>query len=353
MALWDTIKQIATQDAEHFIGESIRKNNVDVDFNDTPIRAYEGYFRIWISDMFLTKSRNWFKNWHAAVHASVQLQFGDQAARTFTRAAQAPEEALGQGVLKEYKVLDLMPFNGGTVELQASLLALQGDDYLGKAIGVLQDFSELVGAPLAQAVAISEKVANGIDKLVGATNGSPHLVFHDTFTAAGTGRNELRAGYWAIVKATKAQIATDRLAVKEGKLCYAKNPGAASVPLQGYDYILLRIETQAERDDWRLKGIEEALAKAYNAYYEGEQDKYEAYKRMAELVVWQSADLSKHDRRRVIQAIRRDLEEVTGGGLGAAGEEARDLNAMMATWAMPVMESRALGEPTFEELFGQ
>jgi len=353
MALWDTIKQIATRDAEHFIGESILKNNVDVDFDDTPIKAYEGYFRIWISDMFLTKSRNWFKDWHAAVHASVQLQFGDQAAQTFTRAAKAPEEALGQGVLKEYKVLDLMPFNGGTVELQASLLAMQGEDYLGKAIGVLQDFSGLVGAPLAQAVAISEKIANGIDTLVDATDGLPHLVFHDTFTAAGTGGNELRAGYWAIIKATKAQIATARLAVKGGKLCYAKGPGAPTAPLEGYDYILLRIETQAERDDWRLKGIEDALTKAYNAYYEGEMEKFEAYKRMAELVVWQSPDLSKHDRRRVIQAIRRDLEEVTGGGYGAAGEDARDLNAVMSTWAISVKESRAMGDPTFEELFGQ
>lgn len=352
MALWDTIKQIATQDAEHFIGESVPKKNVDVDFDDTPIGAYEGYFRIWISDMFLTKSRSWFKDWHAAVQASVQLQFADQGAQTFTRAAQAPEAALSQGVLKEYKVLDLMPFNGGTVELQASLLAMQGDDYLAKAIGVLQDFSELVGAPLAQAVTISEKIANGIDQLVGATNGNPHLVFHNTYTARGTGGNELRAGYWAIIKATRQQIATERLAVKAGKLCYANQPGAPSAPLQGYDYILLRIETQAERDDWRLKGIEEALAKAYNAYYEGEMEKFEAYKRMAELVVWQSSDLSKHDRRRVIQAIRRDLEQVTGGGLGAAGDDARDLNALMSTWAISVEESRALGEPTFAELFG-
>ncbi len=160
-------------------------------------------------------------------------------------------------------------------------------------------------------------------------------------------------GYIAVILATSRQIEAKRLYVKSDQLLYSPQDGAAPVPLQGYDYMLFRIEGRQERDDWRLKNIVEPLHQAIMSLSQGETAKAAAYKAVALATAWQSPDLAVYDRRRVVDAIKEELAQIEGGGLGAVGDEVRDLNAIMAARAIPIEQSAALGELTADEVFAE
>jgi hypothetical protein len=350
--LWDAIHGLAQCNADQYLYVPISKNRIQPDYEDQPLKPERSYFRLWLTEMFLTQRRAWFQDWYPAVHSSVRLKFGNQSDVSFSRVLRAPEEALANGVLLNYRLTELMPFNGGVVELEAGLLALQGSNHLKTAIDVLANFSSLVAAPLGQALTIAEKVSSGMKDLLGSTNGQVHLPFHQTFTGpGGSGANELRPGYIAVLLATAQQIDKDRLSVKNDRLHYAASARDDPLPFQGYDYMLFRIEGREERDDWRLKNIQEPLDKAKEALIQGENDKAEAFKKMALLTAWQSPDLAIFDRRRVVQAIKDELDAVAREGFGAVPSEARDLQDVMMRRAMPLPRAKALGKMRFEELF--
>ena len=351
--LLDTIKGWADKNANHYLYVPIPKGRTDADYDDAPLQADRAYFRLWLNEMFLTKSREWFRDWYPAVHSSIGLKFGDYGTVNLSRVARSPEEVLAKGVLVNYSLSDLVPFRGGVVEVEAGLLALKGKDYLQSTIKILQDFSGLIAAPLSQALNVAEKVSSGMQDVLSGSDGEVHLALHQTFTSAGGGGlHDLKPGYLAVILATPQEIITEQLHVKQEKLCYAAQPGAQPTPLLGYDYMLFRIEGRKERDDWRLKNIQEPLDKAAEAMLQGEDEKAKAYKLVAITTALQSPDLAVHDRRRVVQAIKDELSEIGAIGLGAVGGEVRDLNSIVAARAMPVPQAIALGEMTFEEALG-
>jgi hypothetical protein len=256
-------------------------------------------------------------------------------------------------VLLNYPLTELLPFRGGTVEVEAALLALPGTNYLAATVKMLQDVSSLIAPPLGEVLNLAEKVSTGMEEIVGAANGQVHLPFHQTFVSAGGGgSHDLKPGYLAVILATAAQVSADRLSVKEDRLYYAAKPGDAPAPFQGYDYMLFRVEGRQERDDFRLRNIQEPLDKAVELLLQGKTAESDAYKLVALAAAYQSPDLAVSDRRRVVQAIKDELAEVQRAGLGAVGAERPDLNSVMQTRAKPVQWAAALPEITAEEVFG-
>jgi hypothetical protein len=351
-SLWDTIRGLAQRNTDQYLYVPISRAHTEPDYDDQPLKPERSYFRLWLAEMFLTQSRAWFQDWYPAVHSSVRLKFGSQPDVNFSRVVRAPEEALANGVLLNYRLTELMPFNGGVVELEAGLLALQGSNYLKTAIDVLANFSSLVAAPLGQALAVAEKVSSGMQDMLGSTNGKVHLPFHQTFTGTGGGGgSEFKPGYIAVFLATAHQVDKDRLSVKNDRLHYATNSGDDPRPFQGYDYMLFRIEGREERDDWRLQNIQEPLDKAKEALIQDERDKADAFKKMALVTAWQSPDLTTYDRRRVVQAIKDELDAIAREGFAAVPPEERDLHGVMVRRAMPLRKAATLGKLQFEELF--
>lgn len=308
------------------------------------IQSDRSYLRIFIAEMFLESTFAWFKTWYPAVSVGVQLKFGDQPATTVTRVVRPPEDATKDGVLRNYEILPLTPFNGGTVEVQAALLAMQGADYLGTLIDVLQDFSSLVAPPLGQALAVADKVANGLDTVMQATNGDARLPYHDTFVGAGMGANELKPGYLAIVRAEANEVDPARLTVKDGKLLYAPSSGAAPSPFRLADYVLLRIDGSASRDDYRHLA---SIAGPYNDFLAA-LDKLDleaavAAERNLKTAIFRCADLARFDRPRIWDAIAKEIEDLKSSyGMGAKGVLSHTLDEVMSAWAVPMAEAESL-----------
>lgn len=356
-SMWNTVKSWATKNAEQYVGEFIPPERTDLKDPPTAMVPMRDYFRLWLSDMFLARSRSWFVNEYPAVHSSVSLKFGPDIVK-ISHVTEAGT-AVGRGANLDYALTDLLPFNGGTVEIQSGLIALKGMNYAAETIGILKDFSGLIGAPLGSALTIAEKVSGGVQKI--AAGSEVALAFHRQFRSGSTGpqagtdaANVLRPGYIAVVLATHKQIEPSRLTVKGSRLHYAEREGAAPKPLEGYDYMLFYVEGKAERDNWRMPNIEQPLNQAIEATLRGQTKEAEEFMTAAKVVIWQSPDLAVQDRRRVAEAIDAELAAI-GGNVkrGAAPGDLRSLNDIMKTRAKSV--DRALADPplTLMEVLGQ
>jgi hypothetical protein len=352
-SLWDHVTGWWTENARHHVYAPIPKERTDEAYDDAPLEPGGSYFRLWLSEMFLTKRVAWGKEWFPAVHSEVRLQFGGQGV-SFSRVAQPPGDRLGEGVRLDYRLTELLPFNGGVVEIEAALLGLKGADYLGAAIGILQQFSSLISPPLGPAISLAQTLASGTRDLLSATQGNIHLGFHQELISAGAGGAVLRPGYLAVILAEPGEVSPDRLFVRDSRLRYRQAPGQEPRHLEGYDYMLLRVEGRVERDDWRLKDIQDPLNTAGQALLEAPPNtvKADAYRTVALAAAWQSPDLAQLDRRRVVQAIKDELAGIADEPAGAVGGTARTLGEIVSARAMGRGQAGALGELTADEVFG-
>ncbi len=304
MGFFNTIRSWAEANTERYIYEYIPNDRIDIDMDDTPLEPDASYFRIWLTEMYLAKSREWFTQWYPAVQASVNLKFGDAAPMLFSRVVRAPDNALARGVLMNYALTDLIPYRGGIVEVEAALMAFRGaggTTYLGSALGLLETFGGLVAPPLGQAVQIAQAVNKGIDDLISQADGTVHLSLHQAFIS-GNAANAMRGGFIAVVLATEEQVNSDALTIKENRLMYQGQP------LVGYDYMLLQIERRAQRDDWQLSYIDELMDKIANAYAFGRSDEAETFQQALKFAVFDSDDFTFQDKVRVLRAIKQRIQ---------------------------------------------
>lgn len=371
MSSWETIKSWVRRNAQRYIYAPIPKERTDVDYDDAPLVAEQHYFRLWLPEMFLAEDRRWFRDFHPAVNAAVQLNFGGRQA-AFTTVSRAPKEALTKGIFQNFDLTPLLPFRGGDVEIEASLVALQGKDHLGAVLGVLQSFSSLIAAPLGEALQIADKVSNGLAALLDATDGNVHMALHQQWTGGDT--SPLRPGYVAIVMTTADRLDKDRLSVRDNQLHYQASGDAAPKPLEGVDSMLIRVEGRRERDDWRLFApIQGSLDKAIDAILRLDEDDARMHETNALGLALTSPDLTRIDRRRVAMAIRAELAELRGDSTttrsisrsgeslprplalspGESSSEAVDLGSIMKRRAMSIDEAAAMPEMTAAEIFSR
>lgn len=358
MSLWNTITGWARRDAKKFMYTPIDSDHVkDPQYDIEPMEAGRNYFRMWLSEMYLKRDRDWFNSWHPAVHSLFRFQFGTQQVEIPHVAGPLKLKDVNANNLEKviqlnYPMTTLMPFNGGVVEVVAGLLAMQGEAYINRFIKVMGDFAGLLAVPqLSAALSVAGPVADGVQELLGVSNGALHLGLHQAFTGkGGGGANELKAGYIAVILAEEAEVAKNRLWVIDDRLRYGGSM-TNNAPFAGYAYMLFRIENRVERDDWEgLTSIQEPFRKAIEALGTGETERAESFLRTAIATALLSPDLTKADRSRAARALKDEFEAAQELGLGAVPREMPDLNQVMQR-AISVDQALALGEPTFEELF--
>lgn len=340
-----------TQNATHLSYLTIPKGNCDNAFDDAPLPAQASYFRLWLSQMFLVKQRDWFADALPAVSSTVKLKHGDLNDISLGSVARVSLEAMGKAVPLNYRLTDLLPFYGGVVEVESSLLALKGKEHLGAMIDVLKSFSDLIAAPISQVLNVASRVNDGVQQVFGAADGEVHLAFHQSFVSAGAGLGpELRPGYQVVIKAPAGSVRPEQLFVRADGLFYLP-PGSKELkPYDLHDYMLFRIEGRRERDDWRLKNIEELMNKAITAWGNGDEPTYKTYRLATFATILQTNDLTPPDRRRVALAVKAELDSIAEAGLGLAAEAGRNMTQIMADFAMSTEDAIAAGPIHSNEL---
>ena len=76
--LWTTVKGWADKNAQTFVCAYIPKERTDLSDSVDTIKGYRDYFRIWLSQMYLAKEKEWFTDWYPAVHTSIELKFASR-----------------------------------------------------------------------------------------------------------------------------------------------------------------------------------------------------------------------------------------------------------------------------------
>jgi len=280
----------------------------------TALKAGEQYFRLWLVQMFLKNDRAWFASWHPAVHSAVTFTFGSET--------QVVTNVAGPSQLKDVKpdnldrfitfnrpLTTLLPFNGGTVAVDAGLLAMQGQNDVRDLIKVMGDFGSLLAVPqLSATVKIAAPLAEAVGSLVGATNGTVMLGLNQTFSSEGGGAEAvLRAGYYAVVDATEKELPPEKFGVHADQLWH----GDDRMPLTGFNYLLFRIERRDTRDDWdALTTIREPYAEAVKTLQLGNVEQAEAHLRRAITAALNASELTKNvDRRLVVTQLKTRFEQ--------------------------------------------
>lgn len=203
------------------------------------------------------------------VQISVRLLFGGLSPQTFATLVR-PTVTSGHGIFEDYQLTELLPYRGQSVELQAGLYEIIGANHLRIAIDIVSNFASLVTPPVSAALAVVDKVADGIEKVIEANAADPTLSMQGTLAAPGGGlTNELKPGWLAVVWATEAELPKAELHLNNGRLC--RN----GERLTGFDYLVLRVGGRQTRDDWRTPDLDRAISEALYAKDLGRSDEYE------------------------------------------------------------------------------
>lgn len=284
-----------------------------------PLPAYQGYLRLFLAEGFLARSVTWGNQHFPALHGGASLRFLGTEPTPFTTLNRPPGSWTVPGARFDFPITPLLPFNGGTVEVEAALYRATVAGPLGTAVELVGSLASLMGPPLAVAAGIADKVSDGLDAILSAAGDQPVLAVHWTMVAPGGSGHELQPGHLVVVGAPPQRFR--RLSIDHGRL--AADTGSGTAPLTGADYLVVRVECRTERDDWRFPDLEELIGQAGVAAIEGHADTFRARRTEAIARAWVSADLTPNDRKRVAKLVADEIDQASRLGavrqsLGAA-----------------------------------
>jgi hypothetical protein len=294
---------------------------------DEPLIAEDSYFRISLAVAYLARSRDWFTEHVPAVHTTVRLNFAGNADTAITTFVRPPASDGSAGVYRNYPLTPLLPYRGGTVELDAGLAISHGGNHMADVIEVLHDFSGLIGPPVAEAMGIAERVSTGVQKMFAPADGTTVLGLHESFVGGNPGANELRPGHLAVINTAQGAVDPSTLQIVDGQLLAAENGTVG--PLSRRDYMVFRIDGRTERDDWRFARFEQLIREALGAFYRGEREGYVIVHNALMTEIYGCEDLTWPDRHRAAIAVCEQLEAITAKGRGATGTPIPDLGTMI------------------------
>jgi hypothetical protein len=151
----------------------------DPDATDTaPYLPYDSYFRIWVTEGYLTKRRHLGTDQLPTVHAGVSLRYAGRPEAEFATIAGPGQASQGAGRQTDFALTELLPYSGGTVEVEAGLIPLKGDNVIRSGLNLLRDVAGLVTPPVSAALDVATKVASGVVSFLQATQPEVQLGFH-------------------------------------------------------------------------------------------------------------------------------------------------------------------------------
>lgn len=353
MNFFSTISESVSHEAPKYINLFLPKHRIDVDYDDTPIHAGEAYCRILLVEMRLAKDVEWFKHRYPVVHSAVRFNHNSKPVTIPYIAAPGKLQELAKDNLDKviqcnYPLTPLFPFNNGLVELQAGLFSIEANNSIGKFIKTMGSFSKLLPvAEFSSVLKLVEPVYQGIEDLLDIGERRLELGYQQTFIEAqGGGSNDLRAGYFVVILAKANEINNEQLCVVNDSL-YHGSPGNTKVfikdgkPLEGYSYMLFRIEKRKQQDWESLKSIKELVVKAQDTVIDGD---YEIVKNLLlpnlKKVIFSSPDLTKNDRRKMVLNVEQLLQEQ---GLQSTQVQRKSLYSIMQR-PLPQIDAAAEAE---------
>ncbi|MDZ8023617.1 MAG: hypothetical protein RMX97_02815 [Nostoc sp. DedQUE11] len=363
MSFLQSLSENFSREAKKYTTLFLPKHRVDIDCDDTPIRAGEAYCRIWLEDMNLAKDVDWFKQRYPVVHAAVRFHYDSKLVTIPYLAAPGQLKELGSNNLDKviqdrYPLTPLFPFNQGLVEFQAYLFSIAANDSIDKFIKTVGRFAKLLPVPqLSSVLNLAEPVYRGIEDLLDIGERRLELGYQQTFSDAdGGSSNFLKEGYFAVILAEEHEIKSENLCVVNDNLRLG-SPGSTKVfvrdskPFKGYSYMLFRIEKRKQQDWESLTTIKDLVDTAHDAILSGQYEKVKQFILPAiQAEIYHSSDIIKADRPQMIRKIKDFLQEL---GLQGAKAQKRSLYSIMQRPLPPIDAATEAELASLENLFQQ
>jgi len=339
--MWKRVASWFAENSEHVTVRFVADDNAQ------PVRPYAGYLRLWLAEGFLRRQRSWGADRFPVLHGGASLTFLGSQRSTFTTFGRPPEAWSVPGAQLDFPITALLPFNGGTVEIEAALYEARTDGPLRTAIDLVSGLASLMGPPLATAATIADKLSDGLDTIVSGSGAQPVLALHATMVAPGGGGTALRPGHLVVLATPESELAGTPV-VRDGRL-RLRTDTAESAPT-GLDYLVVRIECRTERDDWRFPELDAAIRAAGEAFIRGHADAYLDLRTDAISRAWTSPDLTASDRRRVALLVAEEMDALKGLGIVPGVE--RGLHEAAAE-RLPHADDPRLAGLTLDQLLGR
>ena len=312
-AQFQSLREKIDKDGQKLINKPLDATHVDRREDYMAIAYGKHYVKLWLAEMYLRKQVQLGQEFYPAVHSLVRFSFGTERVEVpcvadASRLGMQQDKTSGDVIARNFELTPYVPFNSGTIELNAGLIAVQGQDFVGNFISTLSDFASLLAVPqFSAALSVAQPLAKGLQTLLGS--GSGRLALHDTFAKGQQG------GYFVAIRGTEEQIDTHKLWVIKDQLRYGTGPSeAATAPFTKFDYMLFRIEvTEALPEEaWKhLPSINEPMSKIEEAYIKGDTDEAESLFRTAVVAVRRAKELTTAQRILAQQALKADYEGLT------------------------------------------
>jgi hypothetical protein len=321
VGLFDRVKSVVASKAWPGYAEWIPPERSG-DAQHLPFVADATYLRVWLVEARLEQSRKWFTEWHPAVHSAIVREFGntrhDQVAVINPASIPGFDGAAAAAVTTNKPLTPLLPYPGGTVSINTGLVAIKGDNTVRTLIDVVGGFGGmLTTTALSTGLTIATQVVDAFERLLNI-QGNVGTLAYDGTLAAGDGHAPLTPGFLAILEQRQAAP----LWAWEGRLITWTPAAGSSVP-EG-SFLLLRLESRTDRDDWRhLTPIEEPLLAARAAV---DSETRRSHYQRAIIAARTSLDLHEADRIRIAAALRDQRDH--DAGLGAVDGGPVDLAAL-------------------------
>lgn len=295
--MWKRATSWFDSNAEHVTAEFIEQPG------GSAVAPYGGYLRVWLAEGFLAKAVTWGNKHFPVLHGGAALTFAG-GVTPFTKFAQPPGPLTAPGAHLDFALTPLLPFDGGTVEVSASLYQASTSGPLVTALQIVGGLDTLLAPPLSLAATIAGKVADGVDAVLGKDQ--PVLAVHWAMVAAGGGGNVLRPGSLAII--AKPRDALPGTLSVQPNLGLCLDDGSGPRQLTGVDYLVLRVECRAERDDWRFPELDALIRGAGEAAINGYAEMFRDRRTEAITRAWNSPDLTPVDRQRVAALVADEID---------------------------------------------
>jgi hypothetical protein len=219
----------------------------------------------------------------------------------------------------------LLPYSGGTVEIEAALYQASTEGPLSTAVDLIGGLASLMGPPLATAAQIADKVSDGLNAVLDATGDQPVLGMHYTMVAPGGAGATMKPGLIVLIGAAQFDIPGSPV-INNGRL-HLRTAQGDRLPT-GFDYLVVRVECRTERDDWRFPELDALIRAAGEAFIRDETETFTARRTDAIARAWNSADLTPVDRKRVALLVKDELDGLSELGVVPGADRALDSIAL-------------------------
>lgn len=261
-----------------------------------PVDPNRGYLRIRFAEGVVSDCPSWGEKRFPVLHGCVSLSVLGAVPSRFATFGRLPEP--------DQAISMLLPFAGGTVEVEAALYEAAADGPLDGAVGLVSGLASLTNPPLAVAAGLSDQVSEGFNRVLDGNE--PVLGLHATMVSPnGGGSTSMRPGHLVLLGAPQGELAGTPV-IRDGRLHLQGADGTE--PPSDVDYLVIRVECRTERDEWRFPELDALVKAATEALVHNRESVYADRRREAIARAWNSPDLIPVDRKRLALLISEQLD---------------------------------------------